>query len=114
MRYTYAGIHAHRFTYQFLGELFRMRHIWRVTWKAVNSFPGNVPYLVQLKKFTKEVVSKTAPVNATIGVSHINRIVSELSNSLTKWSRHSIISSDAVVYFPNDDLGLFISAEDII
>ena len=36
MRYTYVGIDARRFTYQFLGELFRVRHIWRVTWKAVN------------------------------------------------------------------------------
>ena len=36
MRYTYVGINARRFTYQFLGELFRVRHIWCVTWKAVN------------------------------------------------------------------------------
>ena len=37
MRYTYVGMDARRFTYQFLGELFRLRHICRVTWKAVNA-----------------------------------------------------------------------------
>ena len=28
MRYTYVGIDARGFTYQFLGELFRWAHIW--------------------------------------------------------------------------------------
>ena len=28
---------ARQFTYQFLGEIFRVRHIWRVTWKAVKA-----------------------------------------------------------------------------
>ena len=37
MRYTYVGIRARRFTYQFLGELFRVCHIWSVNWKAVNA-----------------------------------------------------------------------------
>ena len=41
MGYTYAGIDARQFTYQFLAELFRVRLIWRVTWKAakVNNSP---------------------------------------------------------------------------
>ena len=35
MQYTYVGIVTRQFTYQFLGTIFRVRHIWRVTWKAV-------------------------------------------------------------------------------
>ena len=35
MWYTYVGIDAHRFTYQFLGELFRVWHICHVTWIPV-------------------------------------------------------------------------------
>ena len=35
MRYTYVGIVARRFIYRFLGELFLVRHIWHITWKAV-------------------------------------------------------------------------------
>ena len=34
MRYTYVGIDARQFTYQFLGEIFRLCHTWRVTWRA--------------------------------------------------------------------------------
>ena len=44
MRYTYVGIDARQFTYQFIGGLFRVRHIWRVTWKAVNAIIDN-PFL---------------------------------------------------------------------
>ena len=47
-------------------------------------------------------------VNANIGVSHIHRIVSESTTSLTKWSRHSIIFADAAVHFPNYDLDQFL------
>ena len=36
MQYTYVGMDARQFTYQFLGELSQVRHICRVTWKAVN------------------------------------------------------------------------------
>ena len=35
MQHTYVGINVRRITYQFLGELFRVRRVWRITWKAV-------------------------------------------------------------------------------
>ena len=44
MRYTYVGIDTRRFTYQFLGEIFRVPHILcRVTWKAVNRLLEAIP-----------------------------------------------------------------------
>ena len=65
-------------------------------------------YMSPQKKFTQEQVSKSARVNANIGVSHIDRIVSESPTSLTEWSRHSIIFADAAVHFPNYDLDQFL------
>ena len=72
----------------------------------VNSFPRNAPYMAHSKKFTQELVGKSARVHANIGVSHIDRIVSESPTSSTEWSRHSIIFADAAVHFPNYDLDL--------
>ena len=71
-----------------------------------NRNPGNVAYMPHSKKFTQELVSKSARVNANIGVSHIDQIVSESPTSSTEWSRHSIIFADAAVHFPNYDLDL--------
>ena len=72
----------------------------------LNRNPDNAPYIGAIKKLTQELVSKLSRVNASIGVSHIDRIVSESPTSLTEWSRHSIIFADAAVHFPNYDLDL--------
>ena len=71
MQYTYVGINARGFTYQFLGELFRVRHIWSVTWKAVNQvdhmiFPRSVAE-VPTRKIS--IVMITRPIQFSIALS---------------------------------------------
>ena len=102
MRYTYVGIDARQFTYQFLGELFRVRNIWRVTWKAVNRNGGTVAYMRPHINFTRELLASSARVRDNIGVFSIKIIGRSQRTSRAYQIVRPILSVGSSVRFLKD------------
>ena len=96
----------HYYSYLVVDNTSMKMQFFTMLFLIINSFLCNAAYMPHSKKFTQELVGKSARVHATIGASHIDRIVSESPTSSTEWSRHSIMFADAVVHFPNYDLDL--------